>query len=240
MTYMDEQKTIIIPDLHGREFWRGAVKDLDRDTRVVFLGDYLDPYEDDWIYWSDAFKAFLDIISLKEEHPEQVALLLGNHDLHYLYPALRGSRYNEYQEGKIRNTLEAHLDSFQMAVEYGVGGKRYLFSHAGIHSAWAQKHSSLFGPLEQLSADTFNHLMFTQEFVNALSDVSWRRGGTATAGSMIWADIYEYDLSVPIGPDVIQICGHTRLPGGKPKESNQIICLDCQRPFILAEDGTII
>ena len=166
-----------------------------------------------------------------------MTLLLGNHDLHYLFPSLRGSRYNEYQEGKIRRALETHLDSFQMAVEYNIAGKQCLFSHAGIHSDWARKHSTLFGPLEKVSADTFNQLMFTAEFVDALSEVSWRRGGTATAGSMVWADIYEYGLSAPIAPDVVQICGHTRLPEGKPKELNQVICLDCQRAFILTEDG---
>ena len=236
---MTTSKIIIIPDVHGREFWRGAVKDMNEETQVVFLGDYLDPYEDDWIYWSDAFKAFKDIIALKEAHPEQVTLLLGNHDLHYLFPSLRGSRYNEYQVGKIRRTLEAHLDCFQMAAEYSRGGKRYLFSHAGIHSEWARKHSTLFGPLEKITADTFNQMMFTPEFVEALSDISWRRGGNATAGSMVWADIYEYELSGPIAPDVIQICGHTRLPEGEPKEFSHIWCLDCQRAFILAEDSSI-
>ena len=230
-------KILIIPDLHGREFWREAVKDMDEETRVVFLGDYLDPYEDDWIYWSNAFIAFKDIIAFKETYPEQVTLLLGNHDLHYLFPKLRGSRYNEYQEGKIRRALETHLDSFQMAVEYDMGGKRYLLSHAGIHSDWARKHSNLFGPFEKVSAETFNQMMFTPEFVDALSDVSWRRGGNATSGSMIWADIDEYALSLPIAPDVVQICGHTRLSGGKPKEFGHIWCLDCQRTFILTKDG---
>ena len=54
------QHIIIIPDLHGREFWRKAVNELPEDAHVVFLGDYLDPYEDEWIYWTDAFKGLLD------------------------------------------------------------------------------------------------------------------------------------------------------------------------------------
>ncbi len=222
---MSSNKIIIIPDLHGREFWRGAVKNMDEETRVVFLGDYLDPYEDDWVYWCDAFKAFKDIIALKEAYPEQITLLLGNHDLHYLFPSLRGSRYNEYQEEKTRRELETHLGGFQMAVEYKLEGKRYLFSHAGIHSDWARKHSSLFGPFEKISAETFNQMMFMPEFVNALSDISWRRGGSATSGSMVWADIYEYELSTPIAPEVIQICGHTRLPEGEPNRHTLILLL---------------
>ena len=236
---MGATKIIIIPDLHGREFWRGAVKDLGEDTHVVFLGDSMDPYEDDWIYWSDAFQSLQDIITFKKECPNQVTLLFGNHDLHYLYPQLKGSRFNEYQEARMRNTFTDNLDAFQMAAEFNIGEKRYLFSHAGIHLDWARKHSTLFGPLEKVTAETFNQFMFTPEFVDALAEVSWRRGGTAPVGSMIWADIYEYELSAPIAPDVVQICGHTRLPEGKQKVLNGVICLDCQSAFALTEEGIV-
>ena len=43
-------KLTIIPDVHGRPFWRDAVKDV-ADTPVVFLGDYLDPYPQDMVTW---------------------------------------------------------------------------------------------------------------------------------------------------------------------------------------------
>ena len=95
---------IIIPDIHGRDFWRWTVTHRKEEDSVVFLGDYLDPYEDEWIYWSDAYKGLLDIIELKRANPEKVVLLLGNHDLHYLFPGIRGSRYNEYQAEKIRRS----------------------------------------------------------------------------------------------------------------------------------------
>jgi hypothetical protein len=234
---MDSRKQIIIPDVHGRKFWREAVKGIDGDTHVVFLGDYLDPYEDDGIDWSDAFKSLQDIIDFKKSHPEQVTLLLGNHDLHYLYPSLKGSRYNVYQASKIKRTLADDIDCFQMAAECTLGGTRYFFSHAGVHSDWVERHSNQFGPLDKVSADTFNRLMFTEDFVEALADISWRRGGSSPVGSMVWADIYEYGLSRPIAADVVQICGHTRLPEGKPKEMEHIWCLDCQRAFILTADG---
>ena len=32
---------LIIPDVHGREFWKEA---KDYPGKIVFLGDYLDPY----------------------------------------------------------------------------------------------------------------------------------------------------------------------------------------------------
>ena len=37
------KRLIIIPDVHGRDFWRKAVCE-NPDGEFVFLGDYLDPY----------------------------------------------------------------------------------------------------------------------------------------------------------------------------------------------------
>lgn len=34
---------IVIPDIHGRRFWRRAVE-LYPDADTIFLGDYHDPY----------------------------------------------------------------------------------------------------------------------------------------------------------------------------------------------------
>lgn len=231
---METCKIIIIPDLHGREFWRDAVKDFDEGTRIVFLGDYLDPYEDDWIYWTDAFKSLQDIIAFKKQNKERVTLLFGNHDLHYLFSQLKGSCYNSYQEGIIRKTFEEDIDCFQMATEFSACGKRFLFSHGGIHPSWVGMHTDIFGTPENITADTFNHLMFTPEFISALSNVSFLRGGGSPVGSMIWSDIDDFQVSKPIAPDTIQICGHSRV-GHEPKGVGNVYCLDCGRVFTLDE-----
>ena len=34
---------LIIPDVHGREFWKDAVEEYP-NLPVIFLGDYMDPY----------------------------------------------------------------------------------------------------------------------------------------------------------------------------------------------------
>ena len=233
------QHIMIIPDLHGREFWRKAIKELPKDGHVVFLGDYLDPYENEWIDWTDAFKGLLDVIEFKKAHFEQVTLLFGNHDLHYLFPELKGSRYNPYKEDVIRTTFEENLGCFQMAVEHVVGGKRYLFSHAGVHPAWLKKHPDLFGPADKVTAETFNRLMFTDEFVAALSDVSALRGGWSRVGSMIWADIDEFAGIPANGSEIFQICGHTKCLAGQPKAFGNVICVDCLKAFSLTDDGIV-
>ena len=77
-------KVLIIPDVHGREFWREPVKEVleKTDARVVFLGDYLDSYPWDFDhnhYQQQAIDVFNEIINLKKENKNRVNLLLGNH-----------------------------------------------------------------------------------------------------------------------------------------------------------------
>ena len=225
--------TIIIPDIHGRDFWRWTVAQRKEEDTLIFLGDYLDPYENEWIYWSDAYKGLLDIIALKRENPEKVVLLLGNHDLHYLFPNLRGSRYNEYQAEKIRKTFEDNMDCFQMAAECKIDERRYLLTHAGVNKAWVQKYADVFGPVDKLTADTFNSLMFKDAFVEALGDVSFLRWGSAPAGSMVWADVEEFEWSEARLPDVIQVFGHTLQDNGPRIIDHSIYCLDCKKGFML-------
>ena len=76
-------KMLIIPDVHGRDFWRSACEDINAYDHVVFLGDYLDPYQQEGIDIDDAEQGLRDIIELKKNNLEKVTLLLGNHDLHY-------------------------------------------------------------------------------------------------------------------------------------------------------------
>ena len=59
------KQILIIPDVHGRKFWRNPVQKYlnDPDTHIVFLGDYLDPYPDiDNITAEEAFEEFKELI----------------------------------------------------------------------------------------------------------------------------------------------------------------------------------
>ena len=230
---------IIIPDVHGRDFWRWTMAQHQEEESVIFLGDYLDPYEDEWIYWSDAYQGLLDIIALKRENPEKVVLLLGNHDLHYLFPLLRGSRYNEFQAEKIRKTFVDNMDCFQMATECEIGGQRYLFTHAGVNKVWAEKYTDLFGPVEKVTAETFNRLLFTDAFVEALGDISKLRWGSDRAGSMVWADVEEFEWREARLPGVVQVFGHTLQDNDPRMIDNTAFCLDCRRGFLLNASGEI-
>ena len=48
---------IIIPDVHGRSFWKEYVKGHEEED-IIFLGDYLDPYGYEGIHCKDAIENF--------------------------------------------------------------------------------------------------------------------------------------------------------------------------------------
>ena len=92
---------IILPDIHGRTFWKNAVKGHENDI-IVFLGDYLDPYGHEGISVEDAIANFEDIIQFKKDHNKNVILLLGNHDCGYIWPSVNSCRRSD----KYYNDLE--------------------------------------------------------------------------------------------------------------------------------------
>ena len=74
---------LVIPDIHGRSFWKKVVEEhFNEASKIIFLGDYLDPY----IGWEDitrkqAIANFDEIIKFKSDNNDKVVLLLGNHKI---------------------------------------------------------------------------------------------------------------------------------------------------------------
>lgn len=231
MTNNNDDRLIIIPDVHGRSFWRDAVK-RHPDGNYIFLGDYLDPYPSEGIKDEDAVQGLKDIIQFKKDHPENVILLWGNHDLHYLYPdELLGSRYDAANAERNAHLFWDNQELFQIAHETVAGGKRFLFSHAGICRGWV---SSNFPRLEDedITAEQMNDLVGYHEFMSALGDVSINRGGSKPCGSMVWADLYDHFLEGNTLPGIVQVFGHTQLKEPVNYE-DMLYCLDCRQSFYL-------
>lgn len=74
-------KLLILPDIHARKFWKEPCKDIGNYEKVVFLGDYLDPYGFEGITVEDAIENFNEIIDFKKKNSEKVVILLGNHKI---------------------------------------------------------------------------------------------------------------------------------------------------------------
>ncbi len=241
-------KYIIIPDVHGRKFWRPVIEEyINQDVKFIFLGDYLDPY--DWEEIEDEFKELTDIIEYKKEYPEKFILLLGNHDLHYLSQEVRGSRWDFSNSKRNREKFIDNLDLFQLTYSVEVAGKIFYFSHAGVNQDWIN-FAILDSEEDTNDVITFDRLpdfnkMFKDEetrnkFFTAAGWVSMNRGGGHITGSIVWADYHDHlDKALRI-PGIIQVFGHTQQESEPLNFDNELFCLDVRRHFILTEDGKIL
>ena len=229
---------IIIPDIHGRTFWRKAVEGRENEE-IVFLGDYNDPYPGENIKPGDhTLKNFEDIVDFKRKHPDTVTLLVGNHDQHYfIADSGQGGRYSWAYARKYYKVFNENRHLFRIAVRKVLGGKEYVFSHAGIIDKWVKEY--LVHAKGDI-CDYLNNLYLTDSYYigGALGCVSKYRGGFWDFGSCTWADIKEHFLNEGKIAGAYQIFGHTKC-NKYPIITDKFACLDVRRAFKLGMDGII-
>ena len=235
---------IIIPDIHGRDFWNvPAVINHSGKEHILFLGDYLDPYPYEGINTALAFDNLLDIVQLKKEYPDKVTLLLGNHDLHYLHEPLFGGRFDHDHALRNREFFEKNAGLFQMTYETELGGKKYLFSHAGVQREWPLNNLKFLGvytpeQVPSLLNDLWRDPARRRTLFAVLSDIPYSRWGDSLYGSPVWNDVDDLDDSSAEFEGVYQIFGHTQQEVD-PVIKEHYACLDCRRPFRLDDDGVL-
>lgn len=242
-------RVLIIPDIHGRKFWREAIKHIDEFDKIVFLGDYLDPYSYEYVdnpesMESDLTQMLLDIIQFKKDNLDKVVLLTGNHTDHYIWPkyVINSTRFDRTNCKKYNEIFQDNLDLFNLVYTCD----RVIFSHAGVTDGWAQRvweylgfpeNDYKFWDIVECLRDTplsnFNNLYY-----DIISDVSRYRGGDMFYGSCEWADLREHISDYrPTNPGwtdyspYFQVFGHTQV--GLPIIQESLACLDCKRAFII-------
>lgn len=232
---------LIIPDVHGRSFWRDAVT-AHPDAQVVFLGDYLDQYGYEHISDDQAICTFKEILALKRSRPDSVHVLLGNHDMAYVDQRISCGRHKWLDEFPIRCIYRDAEDILELACDLTAGGRRFLFSHAGVSSGWLSLHQDLFADMPVCGA-LFDMMYRTPELrdhlIEALADVSRARWGESRYGSMIWADVREMmDPGMQI-PGFVQVFGHSQQEIEPCCLKDKAYCLDCRRVFYIDSSGVI-
>lgn len=70
---------IICPDIHCRDFYKPILNI--KNKSIVFLGDYLDPYNWEGFSFENGLENLEEIIEFKKKFPNQVTLLFGNHEI---------------------------------------------------------------------------------------------------------------------------------------------------------------
>ena len=253
-------RLLVIPDLHGRKFWREAIaNNIGQVDKVIFLGDYLDPYmneieeDTDSMECNDFYDCYNlmnmlnDIISLKKNDPNKFILLTGNHTDSYIWSKFRAATRTDYRNWEqYHKFFSENLNLFNLVwIENDV-----IFSHAGISQGWANEvWEKLEFPENELCsvkevAETLRDTplsKFTKDYIERIGDISHYRYGDMFYGSCEWADLREHvDMSesmkqrdlIPIGEDgIYQVFGHTQV--NKPIITDKWACLDCRSGFII-------
>lgn len=216
---------VIIPDVHGRDFWKKAIPLQNSETELVFLGDYFDPYD---ITPSQAIHNFDEMVATLDL--EGCEFLIGNHDAHYLWDTFpKASRYSEQYAEDIKKRLLKLKNNHDVwdYTWFTINHVSYLLTHAGVNKAWLDRHTDLWN-LDKLGLFGTNDM----ERIFASGEVGKLRGGWYKTGGYMWADVHEMDT-----PDIpyYQIFGHTQLT--EPIIKDKWACLDCQRIFIVDDNG---
>ena len=242
---------LIIPDIHGRTFWKNAVSQYeDKVEKIIFLGDYLDPYPDEGITRKGAIRNFEEIIDYKTNNKDKVVLLLGNHDLHYWSKEFHTrSRYDSSNAYHIIEDFKTYKSLFELAHEEIIGDKKYLFSHAGLMNSWVERNKKV---IDDITPDSLTRLLYSANGIRTLTDESsYRTWFGEDSGSIVWSDVREkIDLDDSLEYNIIpnddsivkeydyQIFGHTQ-QNKDPIITDKWACLDCRKAFILDENGVL-
>ena len=259
--------TLIIPDIHGRTYWKDTLNKFNKkdypNLPIVFLGDYLDPYTDiEGITRLQAIDNFKEIIETVK-NDNRVHLLIGNHDMHYWYDDDHKSRVDLENYNIIKDIFLKNLTLFNIAYEEIINNQRYLYTHAGVTNYWLN-HLHFVGKnvprihkklkedriefckmLENMTptANELNKMKLDFQGQALLWAASFLRGGDDDCGSCLWADFEEWVYENSNIPGIWQIFGHTWCAGGFDEgiidKEKQIAMLDSRCAWIITNDGEI-
>ena len=219
-------KIQVIGDIHGRKVWHKLVN-IGCD-KIIFIGDYVDSFTLDNTTIIDNL---LDIIEFKKEYPDKVILLLGNHDIQYMYmPDYRCSGFRPEVANDIMTIFNDNRLLFNIAYQIDMN----LFTHAGVTKLWfnyAKDKLIHYGLNENLTniAVVLNTM---NETANRwiLNIVGEKRGGLRyDYGGPTWADKQETWFGAL--PGLVQFVGHTAVAdihdNGEPdEETGKVIYCD--------------
>jgi len=229
MENVKNKTVLIIPDIHGREFWKEGVEKRRAEETIIFLGDYTDPYPHEGISHEVVPGILEEIIELSNS-----VLLLGNHDLSYIYPNSPECRKDtNFERLKwLEEFFEKNHSKFSLThtIHREDSNTDVIFSHAGLLEGL---YHTMGNPAHV--AEQFNIWWKDRDHVleSELFKVGWLRGGDSKFGSLVWADVREHvSKSNQVWDNYFQVFGHTMLKEGKIVNAPQFrcACVDCQRP----------
>lgn len=241
------RRCLVIPDVHQDLRWleRVLAAERDRSDLVVFLGDYFDSEGKDA---APAGEVARFIRRVRDAAPDQVVLLLGNHDLHYLEAAPSCWKRRSPKDLRHQCTGFSKNKARRIAGEWDAGFwenlrlfavvNGWLLSHAGVASVFAHADLGAEAGLDALDEDCRAALRDFRRQDVPLLGAGVVRGGEQPVGGLLWQDWHdEFEDGHPLP----QIVGHTRPRDGASgaRTKGRSWCLDGARTCygILTPDG---
>ncbi len=193
---------LAIGDIHGRDAWK-EIKDASAD-HIIFIGDYVDPHR--YIPDERVVMNFREIIEFKKQNLHRVTLLLGNHDIQYLYyPNYQCSSHREDLQPILGDLYNENAELFQIACQH----EKYLFTHAGISQGWCVRHRATILKFEAINLAATLNAIYESNKREILFEVGYTRGGDVPCGGPVWADKSETEYDFLDGYH--QVVGHSRV-----------------------------
>lgn len=250
-------RCLVLGDLHNRKVWKDIVtKEGDSCDKIIFLGDYLPPRHDVMLDDPTDSCGFLyEVLAYKDQNPNKVVLLRGNHDLDLLgyywaecYPKAHPKVYQYCQTKDVKNWF---LNNTQWV--YIIPDTNIVCSHAGIGNYFLDKvREHLFG---NNPPENYTNLWLIKQinFIEPCELFAFNGGWFDTNGESFtqpctW--IRPETLAFHGIKDIVHVVGHTPvrhihnvhtdafIKAGHPKDGPDIWTCDCleHREYLIIED----
>ena len=242
-------KILILGDIHGRPFWREIVA-KEKPDLTIFLGDYVTSHES---YTPEQQLTELEaILDYKEENPNSVIMLRGNHDLDglgYYWASCCPPAYDVQRTmAKDKPLGQRFLENTQWMYGMNVAGKPTLCVHAGVTNEWLSDILKL----EKFDIQAINAMEPSENF--GFTGGCWDYYGTDPQQSCVW--VRPQTLKKHHIPGWDQIVGHTgtytccestnmldAAEGDRYVEGDDVLWM-CdalqQKAYLIIEDGNYI
>jgi hypothetical protein len=154
-------KILVVGDIHGNfnKVLAEVEKRMNSFEHIVFLGDYVDSFDNN----QNGYPMINGFNRMVEMDNGKFHILIGNHDLSYLSDdRISGHRYDFAQQ--YREMFLNNLDKMDVCCQLG----DYVFSHAGISSAWVALNnisdpSDVFLEVAEISREDYNKMSLVDQ-----------------------------------------------------------------------------
>lgn len=222
-------KILVIPDIHHKIEVAQRIIDARKDEvdLILHLGDYHDNFGDTPEHARKTGEWMQQRLDAGD------VLLLGNHDLPYLYPH-PFHKCSGYTDSKFIEFHKIWKPANTVRINFWVYEDDVLYSHAGFGESWYQALQ----PQQSGSQEQFYEALCKGHWTHkALTSADPHRGGNSIFPGFIWRDWGWGGIQRDWPRNVKQIVGHS--PSHSPRKyGSKVWCLDTHlQHYAIVTDG---